>query len=117
MEMRRENLTVVTVKYGEIEKAKDIALQAWNINSHGTYVNLKFSTYNDTVTVKYFEDDSSNIKSVVASWGEIDDEDTEKESALVFDERDFKPNKAINEAFDWQYINGYNGDVTFIEEK
>ena len=68
IEMRKEILTVATVKHGTVEQAKEIALQAWNINNHGTYVGLKFSTYDDTVEVKYFEDSDTNIKSVVASW-------------------------------------------------
>ena len=114
IEMRKEILTVATVKHGTVEQAKEIALQAWNINNHGTYVGLKFSTYDDTVEVKYFEDSDTNIKSVVASWGEV--VDTEKTTALLFDERDFKESKIINDAYDNSFDDGMDGEITYIEQ-
>ena len=114
--MKKRNLTVLTVEIDGIEKAKEIALQCWNIKTRGTYVDADFRT-DDTVTVKFFDDEDNNARQVVESWGEIVYE--EKEVALMFSDSDFAAANDVfmEDAHHASFDDGFTGFVQFIEEK
>lgn len=72
--MIREDVTILIVENTDIEKAKDIALQAWNIKARGQEITIEFVEDTNLIYAWFLEDRDNNIRRIVESWGKVVDE-------------------------------------------
>lgn len=108
--MEKQLLVVKTIEVTDLDKAKDIALQSWNIKREGALIDLKFIEGTNRLVVKYLDTDTNNMDSVTSNWGEVID--VESEWYIVFNTSDLNEGVASSyyKVFDAEGEDGFTLD-------
>lgn len=109
--MEKQTTTYMEITGVDVETAKDIALQAWNIKNRNNFITLAFVPETTTVIVRFEKYSDTNIREVVESWGTIVFE--EDNTRLIVKPQDLKHESLVE--LDLVYQKTANPDELVID--
>jgi len=111
--MEKRIIEVATIKIESLEKAKDVAVHGLNIKRENGLIDLEFISGTNNVKVKYFYENTSNIKDVLDSWGATTDKKQEIYLGFNMDDVVETVKQEIDEAYGEANEDNFTGEITF----
>lgn len=108
--MLKEDVTILIIENKSLEKAKDIALEAWSIKARGQHIKVEFVEDTDYIYVWFVDEKDTSIRKEIEAWGEVVDERKGTDFTLEY----YDVDKKILEEIDEEKLKYDNEEDVFI---